>query len=76
MATAEYKRGMVLEPMRQPGTEQRLCVLMEDVALLPVHVKVAERGGDGQILLTGQEFVVPPSALELLRPIAGLCYEF
>ena len=76
MARAAYKKGMVLEPMRQPGTEHRLCVLMEDVESLPVRVKVAHRGGDGRITLTGQEFVVPPSALDLLRPIAGLCYDF
>lgn len=76
MAKSAYKKGTVLEPLRQPGSEERLCVLMEDVESLPVHVKVAHRGRDGRIMLTGQEFVVPPSALDLLRPVAGLCYDF
>jgi hypothetical protein len=70
----DLRKGMVLRPVRQPETEERLCVLLDDVSSTPVRVQVAKRDSDGQIHMTGQEFVVPPSALDLLCP-AGMTLE-
>jgi hypothetical protein len=63
--------GMVLQPVQQVGREQRLCVLLDMAAPL-MRLRVARRDAEGDIQLTEQEFLLPPSALEMLRPVPGL----
>jgi hypothetical protein len=69
------RRGTVLEPLVATRTEQRLCVLLDDATAPQVRLRVAWRDSEGCIQLTPQEFVVPLSALEALKPVEGLSVE-
>lgn len=69
--TDEIQPGMVLQPVQQVGREQRLCVVLDMAAPL-MRLRVARRDAEGGIHLTDQEFLLPPSALEMLRPVPGL----
>ncbi len=69
------RRGTVLEPLVATTTGERLCVLLDDITAPQIRLCVAQRDAGGNLLLTQQEFVVPLSALDALRPVEGLYME-
>lgn len=69
------RRGTVLEPLVATRSGERLCVLLDDATSPQIRLCVARRDAGGNLLLTQQEFVVPISALEDLRPVEGLYFE-
>jgi len=69
------RRGMVLEPRVASLSGERLCVLLDDALSPQVRLRLLQRGEDGSFQLTATEFCVPVSALDALRPVAGLLME-